>query len=143
MSNLNNISTGQSFDIKSRIDAQRALGYGKVTLPSDNVGNGKVQGKEGKSFSNILTEKVQDLKFSAHAAGRLKSRNIEVTPEIMNKLENAVAGAAAKGARDSLILMKGLAFIVNVPNRTVITAMDGDGVKENIYTNIDSAVITD
>jgi flagellar operon protein len=66
-----------------------------------------------------------------------------MTPEILGKLEKAVAGAASKGSRDSLILMKNLAFIVNIPNRTVITAMDGENMKENVFTNIDSAVIAD
>ncbi|NLE00864.1 MAG: hypothetical protein GX640_13435 [Fibrobacter sp.] len=95
------------------------------------------------SFTDQLRSKIDGVKFSAHANTRIKSRNIELTPEILGKLEKAVSGAASKGARDSLILMKDLAFIVNIPNRTVITAMDGDSMKENVFTNIDSAVIAD
>ncbi|NLL15152.1 MAG: flagellar protein [Fibrobacter sp.] len=94
-------------------------------------------------FSEQLRSKIEGVRFSAHATTRLKSRNIEMTEEIIGKLEKAVSGAADKGARDSLILMKDLAFIVNIPNRTVITAMDGESIKQNIFTNIDSAVIAD
>jgi flagellar operon protein len=81
------------------------------------------------------------LKFSAHAQKRLASRNIEVTPQILNKLNSAVQGAANKGSNNSLILLSDLAFIVNVPNRTVITAVDGQSMKDNVFTQIDSAVI--
>ena len=97
----------------------------------------------GVSFADVLRTKVEGLKFSAHATSRMSSRNIGMTPELMSKLEKAVSGAAVKGARDSLILMKNCAFIVNIPNRTVVTAMDGESMKENIFTNIDSAIIAD
>jgi flagellar operon protein len=95
------------------------------------------------AFAEVLRSKVEGIRFSAHAAQRLLSRNIALTPELVGKLEKAVSGAAVKGARDSLVLTKTCAFIVNIPNRTVITAMDGESLKENIFTNIDSAVIAD
>lgn len=85
---------------------------------------------------------TQALRFSAHAAKRLESRNIHLTPEQERKLQEAVDTAASKGARDSLILMNRLAFIVNIKNRTVITAMDQSQLQEKgIFTNIDSALI--
>lgn len=95
----------------------------------------------GLDFSNVLRSKVDDLKFSAHAETRMKSRNIEMTDEMMGKLKKAVNDAAGKGSRDSLIMLSNLAFIVNIPNRTVVTAMDGQSIKDNIFTNIDSAVM--
>ena len=95
----------------------------------------------GPQFAKVLQRTQQSVKFSAHAQARLASRNIEVTPEMQGKLERAVTGAAQKGSKDSLILLQNLAFVVNVPNRTVITAMDGSSMKENIITNIDSTVI--
>ena len=52
-----------------------------------------------------------------------------------------MAKAAAKGARSSLLVMKDVALIVSVTNRTVITAVDGSSLKDNVFTNIDSAVI--
>ena len=57
------------------------------------------------------------------------------------KLGNAITKAAAKGARESLVLMDQAALVVSVPNRTVITAVDKNALKENIFTNIDSAMI--
>jgi flagellar operon protein len=95
----------------------------------------------GPDFSSILASKSQELTFSAHAQARLKSRNIDVTPDMMQKLNKAVCGAEKKGAKDSLVLLSDLAFIVNIPNRTVVTAMDGDNIREKLFTNIDSAVI--
>jgi flagellar operon protein len=95
----------------------------------------------GTDFSSMLSTKVRELKFSAHAQARLKSRNIAMTPEMVDRLNRAVSGAEKKGAKDSLVLLSDLAFIVNVPNRTVVTAMDGESIRDNVFTNIDSAVI--
>ena len=95
----------------------------------------------GVDFSAVLTAKEREIRFSAHARARLKSRSIEMPPEMMRKLDTAVSGAEKKGAKDSLVLLSDLAFIVNVPNRTVVTAMDGESIRENIFTNIDSAII--
>ena len=92
-------------------------------------------------FAAVLKNKVDELKFSAHAQSRLKSRNLSITPQVMEKLNKAVSGAASKGAKDSLILLHNMAFIVNIPNRTVVTAMDGESIRDNVFTNIDSTVI--
>jgi flagellar operon protein len=81
------------------------------------------------------------LKFSAHAKERLSLRNINLSAEDLNRMNDAVNKAASKGARQSLLVMDNQAFIVSVPNRTVITALDGGSMKENVFTNIDSAVI--
>jgi flagellar operon protein len=96
---------------------------------------------ERTEFAHALREAAGTLKFSAHAQSRMKSRNITLTPEAAAKLEQAVDGAKKKGAKDSLILLSDMAFIVNVPNRTVVTAMDGESVRENVFTNIDSTVV--
>ena len=81
------------------------------------------------------------LKFSAHASSRLVSRGIEVGPEQMRKLGEAVDKAAAKGLDDTLILTKDAAFIVSVRNRTVVTAMDRAQMEGNVFTNIEGAII--
>ena len=133
-------------DIQSRILASRAGlagGVGRSTdakaVPQKQAEGAGTAGR--KSFGDLLKSKTEELKFSAHASSRLKSRGIEVTPDVMGKLEKAVAGAEDKGSKDSLVIVKDLAFIVNIPNRTVITAMDGESIKDNIFTNIDSTVI--
>jgi flagellar operon protein len=95
-------------------------------------------------FDTILqstVEKGNGLKFSAHAKERLNFRNINLSADDLNRMNGAVDKAAAKGARQSLLVMDNQAFIVSVPNRTVITAMDSGSMKENVFTNIDSAVI--
>jgi flagellar operon protein len=94
----------------------------------------------------LLQNRVQGaakaLKFSAHAETRLKSRGIDFGEAMMKQLESAVDKAEQKGVRkDSLVLMQDLALIVNVKNRTVITAMDRGDMTGNVFTNIESAVI--
>lgn len=105
---------------------------------------------EGASFRQIFQQEVgrgQGLRFSAHAQDRLASRHIQLPPETLSKLTEAIDRAADKGARDALVLLPGasrredLALLVSVTNRTVITAMDGERIRENIFTNIDSAVV--
>ena len=72
---------------------------------------------------------------------RLEKRNINLTREQNERLENGVIKAGEKGIRESLVMVDSLAFIVNVPNRTVVTAMDQTETQNNIFTNIDGAVI--
>ncbi len=94
------------------------------------------------NFAQVLEQKLgSSLKFSQHARQRLQARNIEFSSADMEKLEQAVGKAREKGSRDSLILMNDLALLVSVKNNTVITAVDGQNLKENVFTNIDSAVI--
>jgi len=94
------------------------------------------------TFGQVLEKKLQgELKFSQHARQRLQSRNIELGEAEMARLENAVSKAREKGARDSLVLMDNLALVVSIKNNTVITAVDEQSLKENVFTNIDSAVI--
>jgi len=95
-------------------------------------------------FDTVLQTTVQQgsaLKFSAHAKERLSLRNINLSAQDLSNITNAVNKAAAKGARQSLLVMNNLALIVSVTNRTVITALDDSNMKENVFTNIDSAVI--
>ena len=101
--------------------------------------------REGLSFQEILQQKaLQDagsLKFSKHALGRLNDRNIELSEGQLERLNEGAQRAGQKGIRDSLVIVDELAFIVNVPNQTVVTAMDQTETQTNIFTNIDGAVI--
>ena len=90
---------------------------------------------------NQTTGQGTALKFSAHAKERLSTRNINLSAQDITNITDAVNKAAAKGARQSLLVMNNLALIVSVTNRTVITALDDSNMKENVFTNIDSAVI--
>ena len=99
------------------------------------------------SFGQILEDKSKTftqgsvLKFSKHAANRLNTRNIELSDEQVKRLRDGCQKANAKGIKDSLVLVDELAFIVNIPSSTVVTAMDQNETSENIFTNIDGAVI--
>ena len=97
---------------------------------------------EGLSFKDILSQKsTGDVKFSKHAVSRLNTRNIELTDDQMTRLNEGAAKASLKGIKESLVLVDSLAFIVNIPSNTVITAMDKGETNDNIFTNIDGAVI--
>ena len=96
------------------------------------------------SFQEIFSQKTAEtteLKFSKHASNRLFDRNIELTQEQLSRLNEGATKAGEKGIRESLVIVDQLAFIVNVPNNTVITAMDQTETNENVFTNIDGAVI--
>lgn len=98
------------------------------------------------SFEEILKQKQDvtgssELRFSKHATMRLYDRNINLSQEQNERLESGVLKASEKGINESLVILDSLAFIVNVPNRTVVTAMDQSESKDNIFTNIDGAVI--
>ncbi len=103
------------------------------------------QSPEGKSFQEILESSQAraegKVKFSKHAAGRLADRNIELTSSQMERLQEGTQKAQQKGIRESLVIVDQLAFIVNVPNQTVVTAMSQNETAENVFTNIDGAVI--
>ncbi|MDP2858208.1 MAG: TIGR02530 family flagellar biosynthesis protein [Bacillota bacterium] len=81
------------------------------------------------------------MSLSGHAWARLEQAGRSLTRPDIERLAGAIDAAGEKGARESLVLMDGLAFVVSVPNRTVITALGGSRLKEGVFTNIDSAVI--
>ncbi len=96
------------------------------------------------NFEQILKKQLQEskeLKFSKHAQERALQRGIDVTQSLMEDLQNAVDKAREKGARELAIIGDKEAFIVNVKSGIVITTMSSLEMKNNIFTNIDSAVI--
>jgi len=107
----------------------------------------------GQSFSSVLAgvaaqqpatqtdSSSESLRFSAHAMQRLQSRNISLTSDDVNKMNAMADKAAAKGAKNSLFIVRDVAMVVSIKNRTVITAVDSDSMKDNVFTNIDSAAI--
>ena len=87
------------------------------------------------------TQEKQGVAFSKHARERAEERGIEVTPTLLNRLTDSVEKAQEKGAKTILALDSSQAFIINVPTYRVITTMNQEEMKENIFTNIDGAVI--
>ncbi len=111
----------------------RRVEPGAVKVPSRNTD------VKGPSFDEIL-EKT-GVQISKHAERRLQSRNIDLSGDEIQKLESAMSSLEKKGARDSLVLMGELAFIVNVPSKTVVTALAKEQMKEQVFTNIDSTML--
>lgn len=95
-------------------------------------------------FAELLKKEAgrpDSVQFSKHAAQRVQQRGIEMTDSLLTDLNQAVAKAQEKGAKDVVVIGKSGAFIVNVPNNIVVTTMSGAEMKDNIFTNIDSAVL--
>lgn len=122
---------------------------------SNSKNNADKTAYNGKTFADIYSQKrsietvISDsdidsskkLKFSKHAGARLDERDIQLSDEQMKRLEEGTEKAISKGIRESLVIVDDISFIVNTKNRTVITAMDRNNNDDNIYTNIDGAVI--
>jgi len=124
----------QSISSIRRVDAERLK---QIQTPTQYHGPA--------SFDDLLrkeqSQAAQEIKFSAHAQVRMQERSIVMTTEDNLKLKEAVHRIAEKGGNESLVLMDDLAFVVSVPNRTVITAMDSISMRDNVFTNIDSAIV--
>lgn len=97
----------------------------------------------GASFAEVLGQAQRTVSFSKHAEERLQSAGQVIDTSRMAQLENAMDVASSKGARSTLVLMKGLAFVVAPQTRTVITVIPEERMKENVFTSIDSAVVVD
>lgn len=110
---------------------ERALKQTLDTIDSAPFAQQNVRAKENSAV----------LKFSGHAMDRLRDRGIVLSKSDLQNLEGAVNKAAAKGAKDTLVLSNSAAFIVSVANRTVVTAMDRNSLNNNVFTNIDSTVV--
>jgi len=117
---------------------------GSITGRSKSTQKVEKNEEHGKDFSKILNEKIQQegsIKFSSHAMERIKKRNIIITQKDMKNIEKAVEQAEKKGVNEALFVGSKFSLIVSVKNKTVITAIDEKSMKNNIFTNIDSAVI--
>lgn len=98
----------------------------------------------GPSFADVLATKTtaaQAPRFSRHALERVNRRGIELDGSTIQRLTNGLSRAAAKGSRDAVVFVNNTAFVVSVPNNTVITAVGSEHMREHVFTNIDSAVI--
>lgn len=116
------------------VENSAPLGSSQSNDVASTVNFGEMLGKE-------LQKSEEQLKFSKHAQNRISQRAIDLSPELMEQVTNAVNNAQEKGITDALILGSNNAFIVNVPTRTVITTMNSNEMKQNIITNIDGTVL--
>jgi flagellar operon protein len=133
----------------SGVDVSALAGIERATRTGVPAGTRRADGTTPAGFDSLLdrslrgpaTEQGAALRWSAHAVERLAQARIPVGAEMQRRLQGAVDDLAAKGARESLVLMDGLALVVSVSNRTVITAVGADRMKDQIFTNIDSAAV--
>lgn len=110
-------------------------------IPAGKAGSAGSQVNGGRSFQEILSEQLnQPLSFSKHANQRTEERKIQISENDLSRLEDACDKAQQKGIKDALIVMNDSAFIVNAPNKVVITVVDKNEMKSNIFTNIDGAL---
>lgn len=141
----NNLSRIDSLIPKAPADVKKPLQSDEVggsfkeafenLISGDTAAETKVAGSETKALDKNF------LKFSNHAIERMQSRGISFNPERLAQLEDAVKRAAAKGSKDTLVLMDDSAAIISVKNNTVVTVMDKNNLKENVFTNIDSTIV--
>ena len=120
----------------SNINLQNAQAINQETSRAKSTS----QAAQGINFKDVLAKKLEaPVQFSKHAALRLSDRNISITGEQMERVEDGLQRANAKGIRDSLVLVDDLALVINVKSKTVITALQNS--QENVFSNIDGAVI--
>lgn len=128
MTKVNNITSARALQL------QRAVAQPQT----------QIQPQKSVQFGDLLQKEIgrqNNVQFSKHASQRVEQRGIELTDNLLKNLNDAVQKARAKGARDVAVIGEKGAFIVNVPNNVVVTTMSQTEMKENIFTNIDSAVL--
>lgn len=121
-----------------RVQTQRAYG---VPVNSHRPAE-SAKPANGLSFADTL-DQAQDVRFSNHAQKRLESRDIHLSEENVNRLSEAIDKAEKRGGKNSLVMVDDLAFIVNVRERMVVTAVDAGHRGEGVFTQIDSVVFAD
>lgn len=134
MKNINNYSASKLYNLVSQ----------KTKLQNQNSSDSSRIKNVSTDFASILNEKLngfESLRFSKHAETRLVERKITLSETQKQRIADAVKKAEQKGVKESLILMDNIAFVVNIKNKTVITAADSRELKDNVFTNIDGAVV--
>lgn len=135
MSELNIYRTASIVTGKPRIGASSA-----PVSPADSQ-------QDESAFGSLLSQALQNMDgsssvtFSKHAAARMEQRSINLSPTGLERLNKGVELARSKGLDDTLILMDKNAFVVSARNKTVITAVNGNELAGNVFTNIDGTVI--
>lgn len=99
------------------------------------------RGVTSTTFGDLLNRAGESIQLSRHAQKRIERRDLDLDPARLTRLNSAIDRAAAKGSRNSVVMLDNLAVVVDVRGRTVVTAMNAEQGKERVFTNIDSVVI--
>ncbi len=140
LSRIENMIPKAPVEIKKSTDLNQGEGVESSFVETLN----KVSNPESviKPQQSLKSEDLKSsIKFSNHAIERMQTRGISYNPQSLQKLDEAIKKAASKGSKDTLVLMDDSALIVSVKNNTVVTVMDKNSLKENVFTNIDSTVV--
>ncbi|MDR0570150.1 MAG: flagellar biosynthesis protein [Clostridiales Family XIII bacterium] len=130
-------------DSVNRYDITKTLvkQVGLNQKPPSGSNAAKSETESGNSFRELLDRRLgSDVMLSKHADMRAKERNIAIGEGEMGMLSDACDKASQKGIRDALIVMNDSAFIVNAGSKVVVTVVDKNELKGNIFTNIEGAV---
>jgi len=118
------------------------VGAPAPVAPASAPRTGRTTAPNGPSFAEVLGEKAGAVQLSGHAKARIERRGIQLDPATLERLQNGVDRAAAKNSQKSVVLVDDVAFVVSVKSRTVITAVDRGSMRDHVFTNIDSAVLS-
>ncbi|HCE17993.1 MAG TPA: hypothetical protein DEQ80_09055 [Anaerolinea thermolimosa] len=110
--------------------------------PQSQRASGGHQAGNSSTFAKVLSQ-TQQVRFSNHAQQRLEKRHLQLSEENVSRLAEAIDKAEKRGGKSSLVLVDDLAFIVNVRDRLVVTALDASQRGEGVFTQIDSVVFAD
>ena len=119
----------------------RSQPIGPVPAPGRPAAPAAVRAAGGPAFQEALQQAGQGIQLSRHAQKRIERRDLDLDPARMDRLNSAIDRAAAKGSRNSVVMLDDLAVVVDVRDRTVVTALNASAGKEKVFTNIDSVVI--
>lgn len=131
------------------IESRLPIGAPPASYGRPSGGTKPAPGPGNSSFEAILQQAGSastGVQFSRHAQNRVDRRDLNLDPATMTRLNNAIDRAAQKGSKSSVVMLDGLAVVVDVRDRTVVTAMNTNGTagqpgKERVFTNIDSVVV--
>ena len=141
------INTIRPTDEVIQLDSSRKIQQYRLELQKAQALNDQLARQvKDSSFGQMLKDKLKEseegqLKISKHAQARADERGIELRPALIQDIKTAVDKAREKGIKDMVVIGKDGAFVVNVTNNVVVTSMDQMEMKNNIFTNIDGAVI--
>ena len=141
------INTIRPTDEVIQLDSSRKIQQYRLELQKAQALNDQLTRQiKDSSFGQMLKDKLHEsekeqLKISKHAQARADERGIELRPALIQDIKTAVDKAREKGIKDMVVIGKDGAFVVNVTNNVVVTSMNQMEMKNNIFTNIDGAVL--